>query len=62
MELAALCLDYGYKLAEHPSQLTRDQILFLMAALTLRVEQLTQARLAAQGITRIVITEEEEEE
>ena len=61
-ELAALCLDYGYKLAERPSELTRDQILFLMAALSYRVEQQTQARMAAQGITRIKVVEDEEGE
>lgn len=62
IELAALCLDCGYKLAEHPRDLTRDQILFLTGALAFRMEQMRTARPAAEGVTRIVVTEEEEEE
>jgi len=54
-------LDCGYKLAEHPSDLTRDQILFLTAALANRMEQIRTAKLAAEGVTRIVVTEGEEE-
>jgi hypothetical protein len=61
IELAALCLDCGYKLAEHPRDLTRDQILFLTAALAHRMEQMRTAKLATEGVTRIVVTEEEEE-
>jgi hypothetical protein len=61
IELAALCIDCGYKLAEHPRDLTRDQILFLTAALAHRMEQMQTAKLAAEGVTRIVVTEEEEE-
>jgi len=57
--LASLCLDCGYKLAEHPRDLTRDQILFLTAALANRLQQLEASRLAAEGTTRIVVTEEE---
>ena len=53
-------MDCGYKLAEHPSELTRDQILFLTAALTYRMERLGTARAAAEGVTRIVVTEGEE--
>lgn|GEM_PF-1093736 len=60
-ELATLCLDCGYKLAESPRDLTRDQILFLIAALAFRAEQLAQAKLSAQGITRINISEGGEE-
>lgn len=58
LELAALCLDCGYKLAEHPRELTRDQILFLTATLAHRREQTEAARLAAEGVTRIVVTED----
>jgi hypothetical protein len=61
IELAALCLDCGYKLADHPRDLTRDQILFLTAALAHRMEQMTTAKLAAEGVTRIVVSEEAEE-
>ncbi len=60
MELAALCLDCGYRLAESPSELTRDQILFLTGALSYRNEMKKTTELAAQGVTRIVVTEEEE--
>lgn len=59
LELAALCLDCGYRLAEHPRDLTRDQILFLTAAVAHRLEQAEATRLAAEGITRITVTEEE---
>lgn len=62
LELAAICLDCGYRLAEHPRELTRDQILFLTAALAYRVEMARTAGLAAEGVTRIVVTEDEEEE
>ena len=62
MELAALCLDCGYKLAEHPSELTRDQVLFLTAALTYRMEQIRTPRLGAEGVTRIVVSEDGESE
>jgi hypothetical protein len=57
-ELAALVIDLGYKFAEHPKDLTRDQINFLMAARAFRAEQAEQARLAEEGITRIVVKEE----
>ena len=62
MELAALCLDCGYKLAEHPSELTRDQVLFLTAALTYRMERIRNSRLGAEGVTRIVVSEDGESE
>ena len=54
-------MDFGYKFAEHPRDLTRDQILFLTAALANRIEQARMARLTAEGVTRIVVTEGEEE-
>ncbi len=60
-ELAALCLDCGYKFAESPADLTRDQVLFLTAALAQRIERVETAKLAADGVTRIVVTEGEEE-
>lgn len=56
--MAALVIDLGYKFAEHPKDLTRDQINFLMAARAFRAEQAEQARLAEEGITRIVVKEE----
>jgi hypothetical protein len=58
LELAAICLDCGYRLAEHPSELTRDQILFLTAALAYRYQRVENARLAADGVTRIVVSED----
>ena len=39
-ELAVLCLDLGYKLAESPGELTRAQINFLIAARNYRMDQL----------------------
>lgn len=62
MELAALCLDLDYKLADGPRNLTRYQISFLMAALQSRNEAAEMQQLASQGITRIVFRGEEEEE
>jgi len=61
IELAALCLDCGYKLANHPADLTRDQILFLTGALSYRAEQARAMAPTAEGVTRIVVTEDEEE-
>jgi len=49
-----LCLDYGYKLTEHPQDLTRDQINFLMAALEYRIKQVSYTRPVEKGTTRIV--------
>ena len=37
-ELAVLCVDYGYKLADRVQDLTRKQINFLVAALNYRIE------------------------
>lgn len=55
MELAILCLDYGYKLAESPRDLTRDQINFLIAALSHRMRRLAEAsRPIEEGTTRII--------
>ncbi len=54
LELAALCLDYGYRLTEHPGDLTRDQINFLVAALEYRLNQLRLRPPLEKGTTRIV--------
>jgi hypothetical protein len=62
MELAALCLDLDYKLADSPRNLTRYQTTFLMAALQTRNEAAEMQQLASQGITRIVFRGEEEDE
>jgi len=43
-ELAMLCLDFGYKLADRPGDLTRPQINFLALALSDRVERINLAR------------------
>ena len=56
--MAAICIDCGYKLADHPSDLTRDQILFLTAALAFRSRQVEATRLAEEGVTRIVVSED----
>jgi hypothetical protein len=54
LELASLCLDYGYKLADSPGDLTRDQINFLISALSHRFRQMTYTRPVESGTTRIV--------
>jgi hypothetical protein len=51
----------GYKLAEHPRDLTRDQILFLTASLVHRMSLKQNASLAGAGVTRIVVSDSEEE-
>lgn len=61
-ELAALCLDYGYKLADRPSDLTRPQVNFLVAALVDRLEKVASARSEEAGVTRFVFTDDEESE
>jgi hypothetical protein len=53
-ELSALCLDYGYKLADHPGELTRDQINFLIFALSNRLRQISYQQPLEEGTTRIV--------
>jgi len=55
LELAALCIDYKYKLADRVQDLTRDQINFLMAALAHRIEQMKPME---KGTTKIIVTEE----
>ncbi len=59
-ELAALCLDYGYKLASSPSDLTRLQINFLMAALADRIKRIALARSDESGVTKFVFAEDED--
>ena len=59
MELAALCLDMDYKLADSPRNLTRYQIAFLLESLRARNEVAEMQQLAAQGITRIVFREDD---
>jgi hypothetical protein len=61
-ELAALCLDYGYKLARSPADLTRHQINFLMAALADRLEKLAVARAGQDGVNRFIFVEDRETE
>ncbi len=56
--MAALCLDCGYKLAEHPRDLTRDQVLFLTASVAYRMQQAEAAKLADDSVTRIVVEED----
>jgi hypothetical protein len=54
LELSTLCLDYGYRLAEHPRDLTREQINFLMAALAHRLKMTSYGRPAERGTTKII--------
>jgi hypothetical protein len=59
-ELAVLCLDYGYKLANTPGDLTRLQINFLMAALANRIERVRMARVEEPGVTKFVFREDDD--
>lgn len=61
-ELAAICLDYGYKLADRPSELTRPQVNFLIAALVDRLEKVSMAKAERAGVNQIIIVDDEEEE
>lgn len=54
-----LCLDYGYKLASSPADLTRLQINFLMAAMANRMERWGAARASREGATKFVFVEDE---
>jgi hypothetical protein len=58
-ELSFLCLELGYKLADRASDLTRDQINFLVAAYNYRVEMTSlMARLSKEeGMTGWVFME-----
>ncbi|WP_230741153.1 hypothetical protein [Methanooceanicella nereidis] len=57
-ELAALCLDYGYKLAAAPTDLTRPQINFLVAALVNRLEKVAVARSDESGATTFIFSDD----
>jgi len=59
-ELAALCLDYGYRLADKAVDLTRPQINFLIAALVKRFEKVAAARSNEEGVTKFVFAGDEE--
>jgi hypothetical protein len=61
-ELAAICLDYGYKLADRPSELTRPQVNFLIAALVDRLEKASMARADRAGVNQIIIVDDEDED
>jgi len=61
MELATICIDLGYKLAESPGKLTRDQINFLLASLKNRSEMAEATQLDEEGVTRIVFKNDEDE-
>ncbi|MCZ7360943.1 MAG: hypothetical protein O8C55_12800 [Candidatus Methanoperedens sp.] len=55
-----LCIDYGYKLAQMPGDLTRPQINFLMAALANRIEKIAASRSTESGTTKLVFVEDED--
>lgn len=57
LELAVLCLDYGYKLADKASDLTRDQINFLIAAYNYRMWLMKEVSETREGWTKIIIGE-----
>lgn len=61
-ELAVLCLDYGYKLADRPSDLTRPQVSFLVAALVDRLEKEAAVRSEESGVNRIIFTDDADTE
>lgn len=61
-ELAVLCLDYGYRLADRPSDLTRPQVNFLVAALVNRLEREAAARSEEPGVNRIIFTDDSDTE
>ena len=54
LELATLCLDYGYKLADCPGDLTRDQINFLIFSLSHRLKQMSYSTPMDRDTTRII--------
>jgi hypothetical protein len=61
-ELAMLCLDFGYKLADRPGDLTRPQINFLALALSDRLERVSLARSDKPGVNKIVFVDDDEDE
>ena len=54
LELSSLCIDFGYRLADTASDLTRDQINFLMTALSHRLRQMSYQTPVESGTTRII--------
>jgi hypothetical protein len=61
-ELAALCLDFGYKLASSPKDLTRDQVHFLFTAHNHRMEQVAASAQGEPGVTRFLFLDDEDDE
>ncbi len=61
-ELAMLCLDLGYKLADRPGDLTRPQINFLALALSDRLERINLAKSDRPGVNKIVFVDDDEDE
>ena len=61
-ELAMLCLDFGYKLADRPGDLTRPQINFLALALSERLERISMAKSDRPGVNKIVFVDDDEDE
>jgi hypothetical protein len=61
-ELAMLCLDFGYKLADRPGDLTRPQINFLALALSDRMERISISRSDKPGVNKIIFVDDEDEE
>jgi len=57
MELAILCIDLGYKLADRVQDLTRNQIEFLLAALDFRLSLLREAA-SGEETMKIIVTED----
>ncbi len=61
-ELAMLCLDFGYKLADRPGDLTRPQINFLALALTDRLERINLSKSDRPGVNKIVFVDDDEDD
>jgi len=58
LELATLCIDLGYKLADRVQDLTRDQISFLITALEFRARLRREIEETEEGATKIIALEE----
>jgi len=58
LELATLCIDLGYKLADRVQDLTRDQISFLITALEFRTRLRREIEETEEGATKIIALEE----
>jgi hypothetical protein len=61
-ELAALCLDFGYRFAQSPRDLTRDQIHFLFTAYNHRMERVSASAGGEPGVTKFVFFNDEDDE